>query len=837
MGDYAYIKSAMAGNPAAIYECVTAGTWSDSGRTVDTSNVQTFASGQALNAVLIKDENGDNVSGSAGVLSSSAGTRMSRRMNDIENHFGINKTWEEVDVGDVIDYNIMFDTSLGYIRWNANQYEHHYMVPVTAGDTVKVTAQDEGEIAPNGTAYNSSEIAFFTTNETPVSSGQVVNLCPAPNNEIIDIPLGTSKDIVIPSGCAFLYIRGNNEGSTQTNSWRKPKSVKILTAISTIPERIDELQENVDNAAQLIDANKTRIENIESSFEGSSNWEEINLGEEYSYSAISNQSEITWNANQAEKHYMVPVEIGQKIKITAQDENTPTDTGTTYDGCEILFFKELEAPSASQIITKLCEHPNDGIVNVPLGNELEIEVPADCTYLYIRGNNIGSIYSYSWRKPKSVTVFKPIIKQLLDKISDQTHSDTSIFGLHPDKEVLPKFMQMREYGRGTGNGGCFIFAQTSDNHGVGATAWGRFISFTNYWKGKGYIDETVDTGDAVLSAYGDSLAWRNGAENVLFTIGNHETYSASGSSSNVWHNHVGVDAYNAYIGPNVSNWNVMQPTNAATEGKCYYYKDYQRTLGSTQTLRAVFCDVMGWDTDESTWLSNILSEAQLNGYSVVIFCHMPPSVWKPIDCRYSSYLGNSCNTPGCKNKSFDNNGNIINVVAGASIFNEDLILMAKVVHDFQVSGGDFVGYVCGHYHFDSVGRIYGKQTIGGSLIDFDDESYPQLIYMVGCGKMDRQNDYLRADDTLMADNFQVIGINTVTKKVKLMKIGCNIDINMRSKDTISVSYAHDGFDASKYYIPNDIVVKDGVLYKYVTHHVGGEIWSRDEVVEFDRVID
>jgi len=53
VGDYAYIKGATASDPAAIYECATAGTWSDSGRTVDASNVQTFETGQAVNGVAI----------------------------------------------------------------------------------------------------------------------------------------------------------------------------------------------------------------------------------------------------------------------------------------------------------------------------------------------------------------------------------------------------------------------------------------------------------------------------------------------------------------------------------------------------------------------------------------------------------------------------------------------------------------------------------------------------------------------------------------------------------------------------------------------------------------
>lgn len=53
VGDYAYIKGATASDPAAIYECTTAGTWSDSGRTVDASNVQTFETGQAVNETRI----------------------------------------------------------------------------------------------------------------------------------------------------------------------------------------------------------------------------------------------------------------------------------------------------------------------------------------------------------------------------------------------------------------------------------------------------------------------------------------------------------------------------------------------------------------------------------------------------------------------------------------------------------------------------------------------------------------------------------------------------------------------------------------------------------------
>jgi len=69
VGDYGYVKGATTTDPVKIYECTTNGTWSDSGREFNSANDQSFATGQAVNDVKIKDENGENVSGPADVLS------------------------------------------------------------------------------------------------------------------------------------------------------------------------------------------------------------------------------------------------------------------------------------------------------------------------------------------------------------------------------------------------------------------------------------------------------------------------------------------------------------------------------------------------------------------------------------------------------------------------------------------------------------------------------------------------------------------------------------------------------------------------------------------------
>jgi len=80
VGDYAYVKGAESTDPAAIYECTTDGSWSNSGRTADTSNVQTFASGQEVNEVHIVNDL--TTGGVADVLSAEQGKVLGDIIND-----------------------------------------------------------------------------------------------------------------------------------------------------------------------------------------------------------------------------------------------------------------------------------------------------------------------------------------------------------------------------------------------------------------------------------------------------------------------------------------------------------------------------------------------------------------------------------------------------------------------------------------------------------------------------------------------------------------------------------------------------------------------------------
>lgn len=79
-GAYLYFKdTTQSPDVTTIYQW-NGTTYADTGTVVDESNVNTFGSGQALNTVKIKDENGEEVTGNADVLSAEAGKEMNYKI-------------------------------------------------------------------------------------------------------------------------------------------------------------------------------------------------------------------------------------------------------------------------------------------------------------------------------------------------------------------------------------------------------------------------------------------------------------------------------------------------------------------------------------------------------------------------------------------------------------------------------------------------------------------------------------------------------------------------------------------------------------------------------------
>ena len=289
----------------------------------------------------------------------------------------------------------------------------------------------------------------------------------------------------------------------------------------------------------------------------------------------------------------------------------------------------------------------------------------------------------------------------------------------------------------------------------------RYLRFVDYYSN--YFDDLINTGDTVTDKFSDGIdgyAAIEGAEKILMVPGNHDTATKSGSTYN-WQGKVGVDAYNAFIAPFVSNWGVTQPEGAAENGYCYYYKDY-----TAKGIRLICVDIMGYDTTEDTWLQGVLADALESGLHVLIATHYAgarPSaeaseaVFNKLACNYTTLyaLGSSS--------------------TNLTSYNTSAYKMMDSVDAFMQSGGHFCGYIQGHYHADFIAKV-GK--------------YPgQLIYSIGSSKASEVRDYSHAEGSRMQDEFQVVAVDTVNTIVKLFKVGANYDRYGRSKGSVCVDYS------------------------------------------------
>lgn len=371
-----------------------------------------------------------------------------------------------------------------------------------------------------------------------------------------------------------------------------------------------------------------------------------------------------------------------------------------------------------------------------------------------------------------------IVNDVLRNNAAQTGEKT-VFETNPDTEMLQKMVianKKTDHGSsGSSTIPPLVLAHISDVHGQ-ASQYSRFLEFSRHWKDKGYVNEIVDTGDVVTDTYSNGVSWRDaleGVEDVITVIGNHDTRASATeresadypAGQNQWqyHSNIGLDAdlrndmYDRYfigpdgVNPYVSNWGVTQPENAASNGYCYFYKDY-----TSRNLRLIGLDVMGFDNTEDAWLQARLAEARTLGYAVVILAHFCGEVMTGLPCHYTSLF-----ETGSSRSQIDS-------------YNADAHNIPVRVDSFQTDGGVFVGYIMGHYHRDMVNVL---------------TDYPkQLAFAVSSGGVTPVRDFTKVPGSKSYDDFQVVSINTYDKTVRLIKVGADTDYYMRKKGTISVSY-------------------------------------------------
>ena len=304
---------------------------------------------------------------------------------------------------------------------------------------------------------------------------------------------------------------------------------------------------------------------------------------------------------------------------------------------------------------------------------------------------------------------------------------------------------------------------STDVHGM-VTQMSYYLDF--YRKYSEYLDEMINLGDLLGQQYGidtkelpyDDLENFN---KVLCAIGNHDVFNYNNGATEAGKSYGNIkywapnDAkYDRFL-KNISLWGVVSPFGVDVQASpyykaCYYYKDYPLSR-----IRLIVLDSMDLTSEQVSWFSGVIEEAQAQGLQVLCASHIPmgrDTGLTPFDCNW---VGDHLYSYGQRDDSYLN-----------------------IIDDFIANGGTFICWIHGHYHYEEIG-IY--------------TAHPQQVYIILPCTMTRDvhQDVVRLPNDSSVNNFNVISIEPYDKYIRIMKVGCKYDRNLKHRDSIVLDYGSD----------------------------------------------
>lgn len=319
----------------------------------------------------------------------------------------------------------------------------------------------------------------------------------------------------------------------------------------------------------------------------------------------------------------------------------------------------------------------------------------------------------------------------------------------------------------------FMIAHISDLHGD-PTRYDRFLKFADDYSE--YIDVAVVTGDLVdtpnSTQFGAMTAKETYDIDLLKTVGNHEKVFQNTSKTN--------DQIYAL-------WN--QETN--TE-KTYYYKDYEDYDLRIIAINPYDTDANGTDSHytqtQLDWFVSALQGAITNEYGVIVLRHNfdGQKTTQNSNGFYQRWYQWSQVFSGlkCSGTPIED---IIDAFKNGTTLTQtytysDGVDSVSVNASFE-SQGEFIAYICGHYHADLVG--YSPK--------YDDQLY--LCVANGCLISDYRDghwsavcDMPRKLNTVTEDLFNLYSIDRANNLVKVMRVGADVNDRLEERKTAIFEY-------------------------------------------------
>lgn len=382
--------------------------------------------------------------------------------------------------------------------------------------------------------------------------------------------------------------------------------------------------------------------------------------------------------------------------------------------------------------------------NTVLATLGEIRDSATHSATYTPTQDIGDafIYVYSSNSADSEIVLSTKFG-LVSTIDGEIVSSTRQMDIvSANMEAADKFLQLKRMPRDisdTKGITPLVLLHYSDIHGSVENLQ-RIVKFYEAYKTK--IDDVLNTGDTVYYESTDDfiVPMVTGASTQLLAIGNHDVKSGSSQIT-------ATACYARYIAPYVATWGVVQPSDAAANGKCYYYKDY-----TAANVRLIVLDCMFWDAAQNTWLASTLADAKTQGLAVVCATHFAGGKVTPYDIAWNTL-------------QYDDVSTVINADAPST------------VQTFINDGGEFVCWLSGHGHFDMVGTL---------------DDYPQQLNIAvdtaNYGSPSWYSDIQRTRYTKSEDLINAFSVDTFNKTIRLFRVGADRDAQLRHKGDLLIKY-------------------------------------------------
>lgn len=441
-----------------------------------------------------------------------------------------------------------------------------------------------------------------------------------------------------------------------------------------------------------------------------------------------------------------------KINITDTTITIPAFLRIVYGGGKV--YRPTSAITIQRVASSQTDYQSEYIVFDPSNNSISTinealisEATIGGKYILFSVSNGLSGCSLSMSE-YTINGLSPFPNDNIDIISQNKHKESALINtaLYKGNTVVKQDNKL-------------TLLHLSDIHGS-TTNIARILEYYN--KYTEYLDFAIHTGDSVANTIADPNPFENvdGGEDILNVAGNHEAWLTTSDTDYLA---TEKQVYDKIFANSISHWGVVQPTDAATLGKCYYYKD-------VRNYRLIVLDSTHWHTGgnqhitddasvQRAWFQTVLADAITNNKKVICALHYPPV--NGIDIVR--------NLGGFNTFSAENAQDPVSI--GDGWFAQDEIF--GCVDTFINNGGMFICWIAGHTHEDFFGMVHGHLK--------------QPFIVLGSSGSGSSSQGANIAGTNTQDNFNILTLSYLSASeilIKIVRIGNDYDIYNRSKNVL-----------------------------------------------------